>query len=132
MGNLSVGEQQRVEIIKALYRDVDILILDEPTGMLTPMEEKALFEALRSMVNQGLSIIFITHKLREVMEVSNRITVLRGGNVVGIVKTSETSEDELARMMVGRTVSVNQISQGSISKTSSSYCSGNKKCVCFR
>ena len=85
--------------------------------MLTPMEEKALFEALRSMVNQGLSIIFITHKLREVMEVSNRITVLRGGNVVGIVKTSETSEDELARMMVGRTVSVNQISQGSISKT---------------
>ena len=117
VGNLSVGEQQRVEIIKGLYRDVDILILDEPTGMLTPMEEKALFEALRSMVNQGLSIIFITHKLREVMEVSNRITVLRGGNVVGIVKTSETSEDELARMMVGRTVSVNQISQGSISKT---------------
>ena len=117
VGNLSVGEQQRVEIIKGLYRNVDILILDEPTGMLTPMEEKALFEALRSMVNQGLSIIFITHKLREVMEVSNRITVLRGGNVVGIVKTSETSEDELARMMVGRTVSVNQISQGSISKT---------------
>ena len=68
------------------------------------MEEKALFGALRSMVNQGLSIIFITHKLREVMEVSNRITVLRNGNVVGIVKTSETSEDELARMMVGRTV----------------------------
>jgi simple sugar transport system ATP-binding protein len=117
VGNLSVGEQQRVEIIKGLYRDVDILILDEPTGMLTPMEEKALFEALRSMVNQGLSIIFITHKLREVMEVSNRITVLRGGDVVGIVKTSETSEDELARMMVGRTVSVNQISQGRISKT---------------
>jgi general nucleoside transport system ATP-binding protein len=117
VGNLSVGEQQRVEIIKALYWDVDILILDEPTGMLTPMEEKALFEALRSMVNQGLSIIFITHKLREVMEVSNRITVLRGGNVVGIVKTSETSEDELARMMVGRTVTVHRISQGSISKT---------------
>ncbi|MGB0028794.1 MAG: ABC transporter ATP-binding protein, partial [Nitrososphaeraceae archaeon] len=117
VGNLSVGEQQRVEIIKALYRNVDILILDEPTGMLSPMEEEALFEALRSMVNQGLSIIFITHKLREVMEVSNRITVLRGGNVIGIVKTSETSEDELARMMVGRTVTVNQISQGSISKT---------------
>jgi general nucleoside transport system ATP-binding protein len=117
VGNLSVGEQQRVEILKGLYRDVDILILDEPTGMLTPMEEKTLFEALRSMVNQGLSIIFITHKLREVMEVSNRITVLRGGNVVGIVKTSETSEDELARMMVGRTVTLNQISQESISKT---------------
>ena len=66
---MAVGEQQRVEIIKALYRDVDILILDEPTSMLTPQEEKALFLTLQSMVRQGLSIIFITHKLREVMEV---------------------------------------------------------------
>src|SRR5919197_962961 len=119
VGNLSVGEQQRVEIIKALYRDIDILILDEPTGMLTPKEEEALFEVLKSMVNQGLSIIFITHKLREVMEVSNRVTVLRNGNVIGAVKTSETSEHELARMMVGRTITVNQISQVSISKTTS-------------
>lgn len=104
VGDLAVGEQQRVEIIKALYRDVDILILDEPTSMLTPQEEKALFSTLQSMVRQGLSIIFITHKLHEVMEVSNRVTVLRGGMVVGTVNTSETSETELARMMVGRPV----------------------------
>lgn len=117
VGNLSVGEQQRVEILKALYRDADILILDEPTGVLTPMEEKALFEALRSMVNQGLSIIFITHKLREVMEVSNRVTVLRNGKVMGMLKTSDTSELELARMVVGRTVAINKISHRTVSKT---------------
>ena len=104
VGDLAVGEQQRVEIIKALYRDVDILILDEPTSMLTPQEEKALFLTLQSMVRQGLSIIFITHKLHEVMEVSNRVTVLRGGKVVSTVNTSETNETELARMMVGRPV----------------------------
>lgn len=104
VGDLAVGEQQRVEIIKALYRDIDILILDEPTSMLTPQEEKALFSTLQSMVRQGLSIIFITHKLREVMEASNRVTVLRGGKVVGTVNTSETNETELARMMVGRPV----------------------------
>jgi general nucleoside transport system ATP-binding protein len=109
VGNLSVGEQQRVEIIKALYRDVDVLILDEPTGMLTPKEEEALFVVLKSMVNQGLSIIFITHKLREVMEVSDRVTVLRNGKVIGTVKTTDTSETELARMMIGRSF-VNQIS----------------------
>jgi general nucleoside transport system ATP-binding protein len=116
VGNLSVGEQQRVEIIKALYRDIDILILDEPTGMLTPKEEQALFGVLFSMANQGLSVIFITHKLREVMEISNRVTVLRNGKVIEIIRPSETSEDELARMMVGRTI-VNQIGQGRISKT---------------
>jgi len=104
VANLAVGEQQRVEIIKALYRDIDILILDEPTSMLTPQEEKALFATLQSMVNQGLSIIFITHKLREVMEASNRVTVLRGGKVVGTVNTSESSESELAKMMVGRLI----------------------------
>jgi simple sugar transport system ATP-binding protein len=109
VGNLSVGEQQRVEIIKALYRDVDVLILDEPTGMLTPKEEEALFVVLKSMVNQGLSIIFITHKLREVMEVSDRVTVLRNGKVIGTVKTTDTSETELARMMIGRSF-VNQTS----------------------
>ncbi len=104
VGDLAVGEQQRVEIIKALYRDADILILDEPTSMLTPQEEKALFSTLQSMVKQGLSIIFITHKLHEVMEASNRVTVLRGGKLVGTVNTSETNETELARMMVGRPV----------------------------
>jgi general nucleoside transport system ATP-binding protein len=116
VSNLSVGEQQRLEIIKALYRDIDILILDEPTGMLTPNEKQALFQILHSMVKQGLSIIFITHKLREVMEVSNTVTVLRNGKVIGTVKTSDTSEAELARMMVGRSI-VNQFSQGSMSKT---------------
>jgi ABC-type uncharacterized transport system ATPase subunit len=104
VGDLAVGEQQRVEIIKALYRDADILILDEPTSMLTPQEEKALFATLQSMVKQGLSIIFITHKLHEVMEATNRVTVLRGGKLVGTVNTSEVNERELARMMVGRTV----------------------------
>jgi ABC-type uncharacterized transport system ATPase subunit len=117
VGNLSVGEQQRVEIIKALYRDIDILILDEPTGMLTPKEVQVLFEVLRSMVNQGISIIFITHKLREVIEVSNRITVLRNGKVIGTLKTSDTSEDELARMMIGRAIVDHQFNQGSTSKT---------------
>lgn len=104
VGDMAVGEQQRVEIVKALYRDAEILILDEPTSMLTPQEEKALFAMLQSMVRQGLSIIFITHKLHEVMEVSNRVTVLRGGRVVGTVNTSETNETELAKMMVGRPV----------------------------
>ena len=100
VGNLSVGEQQRVEIIKALYRDIDILILDEPTSMLTPQEEKALFVTLKSMVEQGLSIIFITHKLHEVMSAGTRVTVLRNGKVVGTIKTSDTSEADLAKIMV--------------------------------
>ncbi|MFL6327941.1 MAG: ABC transporter ATP-binding protein [Nitrososphaeraceae archaeon] len=113
VGNLSVGEQQRVEIIKALYRDVDVLILDEPTGMLTPKEEEALFEVLKSMVKQGLSIIFITHKLREVMEVSNRVTILRNGKVIGTVKRIDTSETELARMMIGRSF-INEINTENI------------------
>jgi general nucleoside transport system ATP-binding protein len=113
VGDLAVGEQQRVEIIKALYRDIDILILDEPTSMLTPQEEKALFSTLQSMVRQGLSIIFITHKLHEVMEVSNRVTVLRGGKVFGTVNTSETSETELARMMVGHPLIESIASTGS-------------------
>src|ERR671910_3872312 len=113
VGDLAVGEQQRVEIIKTLYRDIDILILDEPTSMLTPQEEKSLFSTLQSMVRQGLSIIFITHKLHEVMEASNRVTVLRGGKVVGTVNTSGTNETELARMMVGRPVIENIAHKGS-------------------
>ena len=99
---ISVGEQQRVEIIKALYRDVEILILDEPTSVLSPQEVNSLFATLRSMVNDGLSIIFITHKLDEVIQVSDRVTVLRDGKVVGNVKTSDTNKEELANMMVGR------------------------------
>jgi general nucleoside transport system ATP-binding protein len=104
VGDLSVGEQQRVEIIKALYRDVDILILDEPTSMLTPVEEKALFSTLSAMVKAGLSIIFITHKLREVIEASTRVTVLRGGKVIGTVMTSMTTETDLAKLMIGRSL----------------------------
>jgi len=104
VGNLSVGEQQRVEILKALYRNIDILILDEPTSMLTPQEEKSLFETLQSMVAQGLSIIFITHKLQEVMAVSTRVTVLRNGKSLGTFRTSDTNESSLAQLMIGRTI----------------------------
>ena len=105
VGNLSVGEQQRVEIIKALYRDIQILILDEPTSMLTPQEEKSLFAILQSMVDQGLSIIFITHKLHEVMVASTRVTVLRNGKSLGTFKTSDINESSLAQLMIGRSLS---------------------------
>jgi general nucleoside transport system ATP-binding protein len=105
VGDLSVGEQQRVEIIKALYRDIGILILDEPTSMLTPVEEKALFSTLSAMVKAGLSIIFITHKLREVIEASTRVTVLRSGKVIGTVMTAKTTETDLAKLMIGRPLS---------------------------
>jgi simple sugar transport system ATP-binding protein len=101
---LSVGEQQRVEILKALYRDVEILILDEPTSVLTPQESTQLFQFLKSMKSEGRSVVFITHKLNEVMEVSDRVTVLKNGTVTGTVNTSETSKSELARMMIGRDV----------------------------
>ena len=101
---LSVGEQQRVEILKLLYRDVDILILDEPTAVLTPQEVDDLVEVLRRVVNEGRAAIFITHKLREVMMFSDRVTVLRGGRNVATRHTSETSPKELARLMVGRDV----------------------------
>jgi simple sugar transport system ATP-binding protein len=101
---LSVGEQQRVEILKLLYRDVDILILDEPTAVLTPQEVDDLVEVLHRVVREGKAAIFITHKMREVMMFSDRVTVLRGGRNVATRSTSETSPDELARLMVGREV----------------------------
>lgn len=101
---LTVGQQQRVEILKALYRDADILIMDEPTSVLTPQEVDALFGTLRTLVEAGLTIIFITHKLDEVMEISNRVTVLRKGKAVATVNTDESSKAELARLMVGREV----------------------------
>ena len=101
---LSVGLQQRVEILKVLYRGADILIMDEPTGVLTPQETFELFSVLRGLVAQGKTIIFITHKLREVLELSDRITVLRRGKNAGELITSETSQAEIARMMVGREV----------------------------
>ncbi len=101
---LSVGQQQRVEILKALYRGAEILILDEPTSVLTSSESYSLFEILRSMTAQGKSIIFISHKLKEVMAVSDRVTVLRRGKKIGTVQVKDTSERELAQMMVGRDV----------------------------
>jgi simple sugar transport system ATP-binding protein len=104
VGDLSVGLQQRVEVLKALYRDARILILDEPTAVLTPQETDELFRVLRSFVDQGLSIILITHKLGELLGVSDRITVIRDGRVVDTVRTSETSETQLATLMVGREV----------------------------
>jgi len=101
---LSAGEQQRVEIIKALIRGAEILILDEPTSVLTPGETKELFAVLRRMAAEGQSVIFITHKLDEVMEVADRVTVLRKGKVVGTLHTMETEVRSLAQMMVGREV----------------------------
>jgi ABC-type uncharacterized transport system ATPase subunit len=101
---LSVGAQQRVEILKALYRGAELLVLDEPTAVLTPGETTEFFATLRTMATQGHTVIFITHKMEEVMEISHRCTVLRDGRVVGTVNTSETTSTELARMMVGRDV----------------------------
>lgn len=103
-GELSVGEQQRVEILKALFHGADLLILDEPTAVLTPQETSQLLTFLRQLVNKGLTIIFITHKLEEVMKVSDRVTVLRQGKVVAVVNTADTNPRELAKMMVGRPV----------------------------
>jgi simple sugar transport system ATP-binding protein len=101
---LSVGEQQRVEILKALYRGARILILDEPTALLTPQEADDLFATLRRMKEEGRSVVFVSHKLEEVMAITDRVTVLRAGKVIGTVMTSETNPRELARMMVGREV----------------------------
>ena len=102
--DLPVGVQQRVEIIKVLYQEADILVLDEPTAVLTPQEAEELFKVMRSLVQQGKSVIFITHKLKEVFAVADRITVLRDGRVVGTTTPEETSERKLAAMMVGREV----------------------------
>lgn len=101
---LAVGQQQRVEIIKALYRDASLLILDEPTAVLTPQEVNELFDILRRLRDAGNGLIFITHKLDQVMEVSDHVTVLRDGRVVGRVETKQTNQKELAHMMVGREV----------------------------
>jgi simple sugar transport system ATP-binding protein len=102
--DISVGRQQRVEILKALYRGADILILDEPTAVLTPQEATELFGVLKSLTEQGLSIIFISHKLNEVLTISDRITVLRRGEKVETLATAGATEESLARLMVGREV----------------------------
>ncbi|MBI3725944.1 ABC transporter ATP-binding protein [bacterium] len=102
--DLSVGQQQRVEILKVLYRGARVLILDEPTAVLTPLEVDELVRVLRALRDQGRTVIFITHKLREVMALSDRVTVLRRGAVAGTVETAKTSPSELAELMVGRPV----------------------------
>jgi simple sugar transport system ATP-binding protein len=104
VGRLSVGWQQRVEILKALYRDAKILVLDEPTAVLTPQETKEIFQVLRRLRDEGHSIVFISHKLYEVLEIADRITVIRRGRVVGQRIPSQTNEDDLAELMVGREV----------------------------
>jgi len=104
VGSLSVGWQQRVEILKALYRDARILVLDEPTAVLTPQETEEIFEVLRRLAKAGHSILFISHKLYEVLEIADRITVIRRGKVVGERLPAETDEDDLAELMVGREV----------------------------
>ena len=101
---LSVGHQQRVEILKALYRQADILILDEPTGVLTPAEADHLFRILNGLRDEGKTIILITHKLREIMEITDTVSVMRRGEMVASVRTAETSPEELAELMVGRKV----------------------------
>lgn len=104
--DMSVSEKQTLEIVKALYRGVDILILDEPTAVLTPQEIKGLFEVLRNMKEAGKTIIIITHKLNEVMEISDKVVVLRKGEYIGTVETKNTNEKELTDMMVGRKVNL--------------------------
>jgi general nucleoside transport system ATP-binding protein len=104
IADLSVGEQQRVEIVKTLYRGVDVLLLDEPTSVLTPQETEALFATVRTMAADGKAVVFISHKLDEVVAIADRVTVMRDGAVVGNVDIADTSRDELARLMVGRDV----------------------------
>src|SRR5438094_5717651 len=104
VANISVGQEQRVEILKALYRGADILILDEPTAVLTPQEAGELFSIIKSLQADGTSIIFISHKLNEVLEIADRITVLRRGKRIDTIPREGATEDGLARMMVGRDV----------------------------
>jgi simple sugar transport system ATP-binding protein len=102
--DLAVGQQQRVEILKMLYRDAQILVLDEPTAVLTPSETEEIFDLLRNLAKDGRSIIFISHKLQEVLEIADRITVIRRGRVIGSRRPAETNAEELAELMVGRAV----------------------------
>ena len=102
--DISVGMQQRVEILKMLYRENEILIFDEPTAVLTPQEIDELMEIMRGFAKEGKSILFITHKLNEIMAVSDRVTVLRKGKYIGTVNTADTNKQELSNMMVGRPV----------------------------
>jgi ABC-type uncharacterized transport system ATPase subunit len=112
VGDLSVGAQQRVEILKAFYRHADVLILDEPTAVLTPQEADDLFVIMRGLRAEGKSLVFITHKLREVLAIADRITVLRGGRVAGHARAAEVTEQDLATLMVGRSVTLYRRDEG--------------------
>lgn len=127
--DISVGGRQRVEILKMLYRNVDILILDEPTAVLTPQEVDELIINLKNLSDAGKTIIVITHKLREVMELSDSVTVIRQGRVVGNVLTSETSERELAQMMVGRDVVLSVLNEHKKCENSREYYCVNGICT---
>ena len=104
VADISVGERQRVEILKVLYRNAKILVLDEPTAVLTPQEVDQLFKTLDLMLSQGLSIIFISHKLHEILQISHRVVILRRGRMAGEVATKDADRDMLAQMMVGREI----------------------------
>ena len=114
VNQISVGEAQRVEIIKTLYRGAEILIFDEPTAVLTPQETKEFFKILNTLKNDGESIVFISHKLNEVMEISDRITVMRQGHYIDTVNKNETNIKQLAKMMVGRDVFLNNFEKKKI------------------
>ena len=113
---MPVGKQQWLEILKALYRDAKLLVLDEPSSVLTPAEGEQLFRAIRKLTQEGRSIIFISHKLDEVIEITDRITVIRDGHVVGTVPTKDATTRELGRLMVGRTVSIDRKPRTAITK----------------
>jgi len=106
VGELSIGEKQRVEILKALFRDIKLLILDEPTGVLTPKETKRLFDILRQLKEKGFAVIIITHRMSEIMAITDRVTVLRDGKSVATLVTKDTSAEEMSRAMVGRQLNV--------------------------
>ena len=106
VADLGVGPRQRVEILKALHRGADTLILDEPTAVLTPQEADHLFRILRALRDEGKTVVLITHKLREVLEVTDAVTVMRQGQVVATRPTADTSPEELAELMVGRAVNL--------------------------
>ena len=106
MENITVGMQQRVEILKMLYRDNEILIFDEPTAVLTPQEIDELMATMKEFAKEGKSILFISHKLNEIMAVADRVTVLRKGKYIGTVDTKDTDKQSLSNMMVGRRCSL--------------------------
>ena len=114
ISDISVGMQQRAEILKMLYRDAEVLFFDEPTAVLTPQEINEILSIMKGFANEGKSILFITHKLNEIMEVADRCTVLRKGKYIGTVDVGETTKEELSKMMVGRDISFSEIGRAHV------------------